>query len=155
MFRTLMLLGLLFAQSGRGRPTAPPPKPTPKPGGPVTASVNVPENGRVIRELTDGATTRYTLKNGLTVIIRQRASSPLAAVTTLVKVGDLNEPVESPGLARLVARLYFNGKRARQNVSAAVETRRLGGVLRSDVSLHSTSLRVDAPVESVKQILEI
>src|SRR5580765_492204 len=128
MFRTLMLLGLLFAQSGRGRPTAPPPKPTPKPGGPVTAAVNVPENGRVIRELTDGATTRYTLKNGLTVLIRQRASSPLVSITTLVKVGDINEPVEPRGLARLMARLYFKGKRAQQTVSAAVETRRLGGL---------------------------
>jgi zinc protease len=155
MFRTLMLLGLLFAQSGRGRPTAPPPKPPPKPGGPVTAAVNVPENGRVIRELTDGATTRYTLKNGLTVIVRQRASSPLVSITTLVKVGDLNEPVDNPGLARLMARLYFKGKRARQTVSAAVETRRLGGLLQSDVSPHSTSLEVDAPVESLKPILEI
>src|SRR5262245_37979261 len=81
------------AQSGRRGGSAPPPPkptPTPKPGTPTPTPItvlNVPDGGKILRQDTESGTTRYVLKNGLTVIIRERHSSPLVAVTTYVKAG--------------------------------------------------------------------
>src|SRR5437867_549007 len=104
---TLVGLPRVIAQSGRGRqPAPPPPKPTPKPGTrPMPTVLNVPEGGKILRTEVDGATTRYLLKNDLTVVIRERHATPLAAVTTYVKVGYFNEPDEAAGLAHLMEHL--------------------------------------------------
>src|SRR2546423_1064360 len=115
------------AQSGRGRgKTPPPPKPTPspKPGTPVTpvTVLNVPDGGKIVRQDTESATTRYVLKNGLTVIIRERHASPLVAVTTYVKAGYFNESDEIAGLAHLMEHMFFKGTPTRPLGTIATET---------------------------------
>jgi zinc protease len=151
----LLLLASLgaLAQSGRGRQPPPAPKPTPKPGTP--AALNVPDGGKILRQDVDGATTRYVLKNGLTVIIRERHTSPLAAVTTYVKAGYFDEPDEIAGLAHLMEHMFFKGTPKRPAGSIAAETRRLGGVLNASTFYDKTSYYTIAPVESLPKILEI
>jgi zinc protease len=156
----LILIGSagVIAQSGRGRGTPPPPKPTPKPGTPavpVTTVLNVPEGGKILRQDVESATTRYVLKNGLTIIIRERHSSPLAAVTTYVKAGYFNEPDEIAGLAHLMEHMFFKGTPTRPLGTIASETRRLGGVLNASTFYEKTSYYTVAPAESLPKILEI
>ena len=146
------LLGLLAsasAQSGRGRPSAPPPKPTPRPGAaPPPTVLNVPEGGKILRQDVESVTARYKFKNGLTVIVRQRPASPLAAVTTYVKAGSLDDPEGAPGLARLAGRMFLTP-------AGAAEVRRRGGRYESRVAPDYTSHRVVAPVESLMPLLEV
>jgi len=145
-----------LAQSGRGKNPPPPPKPTAQQPPPATTKIlNLPEGGKVVKYDTDGISSRFTLKNGLIVIIRERHSMPLAAVTTYVKAGHFNEPDEAVGVAQLVERLLLKGTATRPADTIATETARLGGVLQSETSYEKTSYAAVAPAESLPKILEI
>ncbi len=52
---------------------------------------------------------RYTLQNGLTLIVHRDSSSPIAAVNTLYRVGSRNESPEKTGFAHLFEHLMFSG----------------------------------------------
>ena len=52
---------------------------------------------------------RYTLKNGLTVVLHQDNSTPLVAVNVLYKVGSKNEASHKTGFAHLFEHLMFGG----------------------------------------------
>jgi zinc protease len=152
----LLATSLASAQSGRGRqPTAPPPKTVPKPGSPAAAPPGVADGGRLTRQDVDGATTRFVLRNGLTVIVRERHSQPLAAVSVYIKSGSLNEADNEAGLAQLTARLLLKGtaKLGKGEFERAILA--LGGRLQTEVDFDHTSFRVVAPAESVAKILEL
>src|SRR5262245_4419707 len=88
-----LISALALAQSWRGRqPTQPPPKPTPKPNMPSTSVIGVPDGGKLADHKLDGSISRAVLRNGLTVIIRERHSAPLVAVNVSVKGGLVNDP---------------------------------------------------------------
>lgn len=144
---------LLLAQSGRGRPTAPPPKPTPRPNTP--AVLNLPEGGRLARQDVEGATTRYVLRNGLTIVIRERHSTPLAAAAIQVKAGTLSEREDETGLAQLVSRAILKGTASRPVGEIEKETQRLGGHFRTFVDYDQASFRITVPAESLPSALEL
>lgn len=54
---------------------------------------------------------RHILKNGLTVIVHQDRSTPLAALNVLYKVGARNENPERTGFAHLFEHLMFGGSK--------------------------------------------
>ncbi|HEX4948144.1 MAG TPA: pitrilysin family protein [Blastocatellia bacterium] len=146
-----------LAQSGRAKnPPPPPPKPTNQPPPPSTTKIlNLPEGGKVAKYDTDGISSRFTLKNGLTVIIRERHAAPLAAVTTYVKAGHFNEPDEVVGLAKLTQQMLFKGTATRPVGTIAAETALLGGVIEAETSYEKTVYSVTAPTESLPKILEV
>ncbi|EYF03126.1 M16 family metallopeptidase [Chondromyces apiculatus] len=53
--------------------------------------------------------TRYTLPNGLTVILHEDHTLPLVAVNTMVKVGSRHEEAKRTGFAHLFEHLMFMG----------------------------------------------
>ncbi|MGH9765819.1 MAG: M16 family metallopeptidase [Blastocatellia bacterium] len=150
-----MISAIALAQSGRGRQPAPPPKPTPKPNTPVTTVLGVPEGGKLARHEVDGASSRAVLKNGLTLIIRERHSSPLVAVNVSVKAGSINDPEEMAGMARLARHLIMKGTAKRSGVAVDREVARLGAVLNSKTDYDQTSFSSIAPSESYQAIVEL
>ena len=52
---------------------------------------------------------KYTLRNGLTVILHEDHKTPLVAVNILYKVGSKDDPPRLTGLAHLVEHLMFEG----------------------------------------------
>lgn len=151
-----LLANPVIAQSGRGRqPVPPPPKTAPRPGAPAAAPPGVAEGGRLVRQDVDGSTTRFVLRNGLTIIIRERHSQPLAAVTAFVKAGALNESDSEAGLAQLTARMVLKGtaKLAKGQVEKTVHG--LGGLIDADAAFDHTTFRVVAPAESLFKVLEL
>ncbi len=145
-----------IAQSGRSKNPPPPPKPTAQQPPPATTKIlNLPEGGKVVKYDTDGISSRFMLKNGLTVIIRERHTTPLAAVTTYIKAGYFNEPDETAGLAHLMEHMFFKGTTTRPVGTIDTETARLGGVLNASTSYEKTSYYTIAPAESLPKILEI
>ncbi|HYE74596.1 MAG TPA: pitrilysin family protein, partial [Blastocatellia bacterium] len=141
------------AQSGRGRQSAPPPPPRQQREQP--AALNVPEGGKIVKQEVSGSTVRYTLKNGLTVIVRERYAVPLAAVVTYVKAGYFDEADEVAGLAHLMEHMFFKGTPTRPVGTIATETRKLGGVLNASTYYDKTSYYTIAPAESLSKVLEI
>lgn len=149
----------IFAQSGRGRttPTPPPPKPT-TPNQPTVAVptiLNLPDGGKIMKHEVDNVTSRFVLKNGLTVIIRERHSVPLAAVTTYIKAGYFNELDQTAGLAHLMEHMFFKGTTSRLPGTIETDTAKLGGQINASTSYEKTSYYAIAPAESLPKILEI
>ena len=148
----------IFAQSGRGRNPAPPPPPKPTTNQPTVAAptiLNLPDGGKIMKHEVDNSTSRFVLKNGLTVIIRERHSVPLAAVTTYIKAGYFNEPDETAGLAHLMEHMFFKGTTSRPMGKIETDTAKLGGQLNASTSYEKTSYYAIAPAESLPKILEI
>ncbi len=147
----------IFAQSGRGR-NAPPPPPKPTPNQPAVAVptiLNLPDGGKIVKHEVNNATSRFVLKNGLTVIIREKHSVPLAAVTTYIKAGYFNEADETVGLAHLMEHMFFKGTTSRPLGVIERDTAKLGGQLNASTSYEKTSYYAIAPSESLPKILEI
>lgn len=149
-----------FAQSGRGRgPATPPPqpKPTTKPNVPATTVLGVPEGGKLTKQEQnpDGVTSKFLLRNGLTVIIRERHSTPLVSVNIAVKAGSVNESDEMAGMARLARRMILKGSAKRSGAAIDREVARLGGVLTSQLNYDHTSFNFIAPSESYQAIIEL
>ncbi|MCI0335975.1 MAG: insulinase family protein, partial [Acidobacteria bacterium] len=146
-----------FAQSGRGRPTAPPPqpKPTPRPNVPVTTVLGIPEGGKLVKQDLDGSTSRYLLQNKLNVVIRERHSSPLVSVNVTVKAGSVNESDEKAGMSQLTRQMILRGTAKRPGAAIDKDVARLGGILTSQVSYDHTSFNIIAPVESYQGVVEL
>ncbi|HKA31680.1 MAG TPA: pitrilysin family protein [Candidatus Binatia bacterium] len=71
-----------------------------------------------------GAAERFVLPNGLRVVTRHDAASPLVAVQLWVETGSADEGPEQIGFAHLIEHLLFGGA---TDGKAAVEIERLGG----------------------------
>src|SRR5215468_4270446 len=144
------------AQSGRGRQNSQPaPKPTPKPNMPATGVIGVPEGGKLAAQDPDVAISRYKLKNGLTVIIRERHSSPLVAVNVSVKAGLINDPTDLAGMSRLTRYMVLKGTAKRSGAAVDRDVARLGGVLNSEIGYDLTSYSLIAPSESYQAMVEL
>src|SRR5262245_37965783 len=95
-----LVSAVAIAQSGPGRqPAQPPPKPKPRQNMPATGVIGVPDGGKLAAHELDGAISRAVLRNGLTVIVRERHSSPLVAVNVSLKAGLINDPDDLAGMS--------------------------------------------------------
>ncbi|MGA1367997.1 MAG: hypothetical protein ACO394_05715, partial [Blastocatellia bacterium] len=90
--------GVAWGQSGRARPPAPTaPRPKPDPNSPGTrvpgpTILGIPEGGKLMGQEVSNATSRYRLRNGLTVIVRQRHTAPLIGIRVAIRAGWAEEP---------------------------------------------------------------
>src|SRR5262245_61332951 len=151
-----LISAIALAQSGRGRqPSQPAPKPTPKPNMPATGVIGVPEGGKLVAQDPDVAISRYKLKNGLTVIIRERHSSPLVAVNVSVNAGLINDPDDLVGMSRLTRYMVLKGTAKRPGAAVDREVARLGGILSSEIGYDLTSYSLIAPSESYQAVVEL
>src|SRR5262245_31111030 len=151
-----LISAIALAQSGRGRqPSQPPPKPTPKPNMPATGVIGVPDGGKLVAQDPDVAISRYKLRNGLTVIIRERHSSPLVAVNVSVTAGLINDPDDLVGMSRLTRYMVLKGTAKRPGAAVDRDAARLGGILSSETGYDLTSYSLIAPSESYQAVVEL
>jgi zinc protease len=151
-----LISAIALAQSGRGRqPSQPAPKPTPKPNMPATGVIGVPDGGKLVARDEDVTISRYKLRNGLTVIIRERHSSPLVAVNVSVNAGLINDPDDLVGMSRLTRYMVLKGTAKRPGAAVDRDVARLGGVLSSEIGYDLTSYSLIAPSESYQAMVEL
>ena len=94
-------------QSGRGRqPVAVPPTTRPVPRNPVGGPIvlGIPDGGKLARQQAAGGVVRYSLRNELTVLVRERHSVPLVALEIATRAGWSSDPAGVNGVARLTLR---------------------------------------------------
>lgn len=155
---SLSAIGSL-AQSGRGRTTpTPTPKPTPKPAEPITTVLGIPDGGKLVRQDQDKdnpMTSRFMLRNGLTVITKEKHSSPLVVINVLVKTGILGESDEVAGIARLTQKAVLRGTATRNAAAIEKEIAKLGGLMTSEVGYDETSFTIIAAAESYGAMAEL
>jgi zinc protease len=159
-FKSVAILFILFwfihpqtySQSGRGRPSNPGRNPsTANPPQPVT----VPEAATVVKQERLGNTSFFTLKNGITVIIREEHAYPVAAVVASFKTGQMSDANALKGFSSLTARMLFRGTQFKSAEQIAGETRALGALLSEDSTFDTLSLNLITPQEKLKEALAI
>ncbi|MGM0426219.1 MAG: M16 family metallopeptidase [Thermodesulfobacteriota bacterium] len=94
--------------------------------------------------VTDGA-ERYRLDNGLTVILKQDQSAPVASIQLWVKTGSANETENEAGLTHLIEHMIFKGTPARKTGEIARAIESAGGHINAYTSFDRTVYYVEIP----------
>ena len=140
------------SQSGRTRPkVAQPNAPTNEPP-PV---IKVPAAAAVAKQEQVGTSSRFVLRNGITVIINEHHSTPLAALVARFKAGSLDEPWALSPPARLVERMILRGTTQRPGNRALSDLRALGASIESGTAYDGTAFSIVLPSEKLKEALLI
>lgn len=106
----MALVIALAAQPVVAAPAAPAPASTP-----ATASL-----ADLVKQV-DIPYERFTLKNGLTVLVHTDRKAPIIGVTTYYRVGSKNEPRGQTGFAHLYEHLFFGGSENVANFDEPLE----------------------------------
>ncbi len=102
---------------------------------------------------------RFTLENGLTVLLLVDRSSPTVTIAGDIEAGSGLDPQSKAGLASLVAQNLLNGTTNADALTLATELEKRGASLsfsanREAVSVNGVALREDAPI-LLKQLSEV
>src|SRR5215218_7176025 len=81
---------------------------------------------------------KYTLPNGLKVILHRDTAAPVVAVTTLYHVGSKNEDTGRTGFAHFFEHLLFEGSENIKRGEFDKYTSNAGGVLNANTSQDRT-----------------
>jgi zinc protease len=106
-----------------------------------------PEGARLIE--------KYTLANGLTVVIRENRSSPVVAVQVWVKAGSTTEPESRAGMSHILEHMAFKGTRRRGPGQIAREVEALGGEINAYTSFDRTVYHITISGRYLENALDI
>ncbi|HWP44512.1 MAG TPA: insulinase family protein, partial [Blastocatellia bacterium] len=145
---TFLIISLLpdnvRSQSGRGRPRVPsrePAKPPPPPP-------KVPAASALVKQEQAGTTSRFLLKNGMTVIISEQHAAPIAAAVAYVKAGKIDEPEGASGVSSLLARIVMRG-------APAANLRDMGALSGAEATADGTAYYLAVAPGKIKEALAI
>lgn len=148
----LPIIGLqtlvVYAQSGRGRPRVAPPSTTAPPP-PVT----IPADAAVVKQEQNGFTSRVVLRNGITVIVDEQHSLPIAAAVACVRRTD--KSADARLVSALVQRIILRGTVTRPQGKAVADLRALGGQLDAFITQDASVLAAVGPSSKLKETLAI
>jgi zinc protease len=99
--------------------------------------------------------TKFKLDNGLTVIVKEVHSAPIAAVDVWVKTGAKNERPEEAGISHFFEHMLFKGTIHRKVGEIAKEIQAVGGYTNAQTSLDTTHYYVVVPSEQVDLALDV
>jgi zinc protease len=98
---------------------------------------------------------RYTLGNGLRVLLRRDVSAPVAAVVTHVNAGYFDETDDVVGIAHVLEHMYFKGTPTRGVGEIARQTKAVGGYLNAATIYDHTLYYAVVPSNGFDAALEI
>jgi zinc protease len=98
---------------------------------------------------------KFTLGNGLTVVLRENHSSPVVAVQVWVKAGSATEPEERAGMSHILEHMAFKGTRRRGPGQIAREVEALGGEINAYTSFDQTVYHITISGRYLENALDI
>lgn len=101
----------------------------------------------MLRSLDPARVHRSVLANGLTVLVHEDHSAPVAAVVTYVKAGYFDETDDVVGIAHVLEHMYFKGTPSRGVGEIARQTKASGGYLNAATIYDHTSYYAVLPIE--------
>lgn len=99
--------------------------------------------------------TRYTLSNGLDVVVIENHRTPVVGHTMFVKVGSIDDPAGKTGIAHFLEHMLFKGT---TTVNSGEYDRRisaLGGENNAYTTTDYTAYYVNAPVKALEQVMAL
>jgi len=106
----------------------------------VFATCYVPDAAAA--SVTDGA-RRFTLENGLTVILKENHASPVVSIQVWVKTGSANETEKEAGITHLIEHMIFKGTPTKKTGEIARTIEASGGHINAYTSLDKTVYYVE------------
>jgi zinc protease len=98
----------------------------------------------------------FELANGLTLIVAEHHSAPLASVQAWCQTGSIHEGEWlGGGLTHLLEHLLFNGTAHRTSKQISDEIHAVGGYLNAYTSFDRTVFWIDCPASAVRQSIDI
>lgn len=105
---------------------------------------------------TTANVARFRFGNGLTLLVKENHSAPVAAVFAHVNVGYFNEPDHWNGIAHVVEHMFFKGTKNRPGKEQiAEEVRALGGSINAGTYYDETSYYIVLPSAGIERAIEI
>ncbi|HLC06672.1 MAG TPA: pitrilysin family protein [Candidatus Babeliales bacterium] len=101
------------------------------------------------------AIIRHTLKNGLTVLIREKHDIPKVAVQIWYNVGSKDELLHEKGIAHLLEHMVFKGTHTLSETDHGAVVRKLSGTCNGITSADWTRYIYDLPSHNWRNILPI
>ena len=102
-----------------------------------------------------GQIQKFTLSNGLRLLVREDARLPLIAMGAVFRSGLLAERPENNGITRLMARCLLKGTKARSAEEIAAEIEAVGGAIASDAGNNSLTLHIDVTKPDLNTGIEL
>ncbi len=102
----------------------------------------IPAGSGHAMSVTEGA-KRFVLENGLTVILKEDHSAPVAAVQVWVKTGSANETAEEAGLTHQIEHMIFKGTPTKNTGQIARTIETSGGRINAYTSFDRTVYYVE------------
>lgn len=99
--------------------------------------------------------TKVVLENGLTVVVKEVHSAPIAAVDIWVGTGAKNEDPADSGISHFFEHMLFKGTEKRKVGQIAREIESMGGYLNAMTSLDTTHYFVVVPSEEIDFALDV
>jgi zinc protease len=107
-------------------------------------------------QIPEVQSTSFELANGLTLIVAERHSTPLASVQAWCQTGSIHEQEWlGAGLTHLLEHLLFNGTERRTSKQISDEIHAVGGYLNAYTSFDRTVFWADCPANAVRQAIDI
>ena len=98
----------------------------------------------------------FELSNGLTVIVAEQHSAPVASVQAWCQTGSIHEGEWlGGGLTHLLEHVLFNGTERRTSKQISDEIHGMGGYVNAYTSFDRTVFWVDCPADAVRQSIDI
>ncbi len=102
-----------------------------------------------------GEIQKFTLPNGLRLLVREDKRLPLVSMVACFKAGLLAETPETNGITRLFARTVIKGTKSRTAGGISGELEAVGGSISADAGSNSVSISVDVTQPDLKLGLDI
>src|SRR6201987_6001295 len=113
---------------------------------PVNPSIQFPES----------TARKWVLPNGLTVIVQEDHSAPVASVQAWCQTGSIDEDAHlGAGLSHILEHMLFKGTKTRSNNEIAQRIQDVGGYINAYTSFDRTVFWIDAPKDGVSTALDI
>ncbi len=122
-----------------------------------TAQLNaaLPENSAVITYPPSSA-QKWILPNGLTILIQEDHSAPVASVQAWCGTGSINEDRHlGAGLSHILEHMLFKGTKTRPANAIAQKIQDVGGYINAYTSFDRTVFWIDVPKDGVATALDV
>src|SRR6201982_1868458 len=99
---------------------------------------------------------RWTLANGLTIIVQEDRSAPVASVQAWCAAGSTTEDKHlGAGLSHILEHMLFKGTKTRSSNEIAQKIQDVGGYINAYTSFDRTVFWIDVPKDGVATALDI
>src|SRR6202051_1912997 len=99
---------------------------------------------------------KWVLPNGLTIIVQEDRSAPVASVQAWCATGSIDEDAHlGAGLSHILEHMLFKGTKTRSTNEIAQKIQDVGGYINAYTSFDRTVFWIDVPKDGVSSALDI